>query len=260
MAEQTQPDPSTLRARLAALQRAQEARRRRPLADAGTEPEMAHSLTPTSSRASLPRSRSAAIQAPAAANVESSWQAKTQTAQPPEFSRHPEPTAVAPAGSAPGAQAPSFDDRLPVGSAFSWQQWDEARDGDANIVFEVHNDAGNSALLAWPRETMSRTVEAFLFDGCLLLAPRAPHPYPDAVCGEVKLKNVEYPWTYRVVRPQAHRKDLFFMFGARGTVDFNPVQVDALRTAAAPKQLALPRSASEPEAEPAGRDRPRPAG
>lgn len=69
-----------------------------------------------------------------------------------------------------------------------------------------------------------------MFDGCLMLAPRAPHDYPQAVCGELRLKSEVFPWTYRVVRPQSHRQDRFFLFGMRGTVEFQPPP--ALRLAA----------------------------
>jgi hypothetical protein len=84
--------------------------------------------------------------------------------------------------------------------------------------------------MVWPRTKDSAAFETLLFEGCLLLAPRAPHDYPQAVCGELKLKNKEFPWTYRVVRPQSHRQDRFFMFGARGTVDFQALP--ALQAAA----------------------------
>jgi hypothetical protein len=163
---------------------------------------------------------------------------------------------AAPAGADPGTPAPAWlEERLPAGSAYSWEQWEEAREGGANIVLEVHNVVGESTLVAWPRTKETSAFETLLFEGCLLLAPRSPHAYPDAICGELKLKNVQFPWTYRVVRPQSHRKDLFFMFGARGTADFNPTQATLRATAVQETFAAAPPDEHESGREPRERQR-----
>lgn len=116
------------------------------------------------------------------------------------------------------------DDRTPPGSAYSWQEWCDAMDdgqGGKLIAFEVRNVAGESTLMTMERQEGSGAFESILFEGCLLLAPKAPTSHPGAVCGELKLRDTEFPWTYRVVRPASHRLDRAYLFGAKGWVQFN---------------------------------------
>jgi hypothetical protein len=117
---------------------------------------------------------------------------------------------------------PWADDRTPPGSAYSWEEWCAAMDdgqGGTHIVFELRNTR-ESVLIRMPRDPARDAFETMLFDGCLILAPKARTSHPDAVCGELALRNAEFPWTYRVVRPNSHRADREYLFGAKGWVDF----------------------------------------
>ena len=120
-----------------------------------------------------------------------------------------------------GCQDPWPDDRTPPGSAYSWQEWCDAMDdgcGGHHVVFEMRS-ARESALVRMPRDPAGDAFDCFVFDGCLLLAPMARTSHPGAVCGELSLRGTGFPWTYRVVRPQSHRLDRGFLFGARVAVE-----------------------------------------
>jgi hypothetical protein len=255
MADSPQDDAGSLQGRLASLKKAQEARRRRAQGTSSEPPAAlpppaaqirtpATTSSPTSSRTSLAEANSPDSSRPRPAAATSTARALDGTASHGQAEPGPgngtrdwgsssasssSMSAASPGQALEPAQAWPHD-HTPPGSAFTAQQWEQAQEGGSNVVFEVRNTAGESTLMVWPRTKDSAAFETLLFEGCLLLAPRAPHDYPQAVCGELKLKNKEFPWTYRVVRPQSHRQDRFFMFGARGTVDFQALP--ALQAAA----------------------------
>jgi len=93
-----------------------------------------------------------------------------------------------------------------------------------------------------PRDPKADALDSMLFEGCLLLAPTAKTTHPSAICGELKLRDAQMPWTYRVVRPASHRLDRAYLFGAKGWVQFSQLQPQSSSAAAeTPPQHTAPR-------------------
>lgn len=143
---------------------------------------------------------------------------------------------------------------MPAGSDFSPQEWLEAFDdgrGGRHVVFELRTGQ-ECALIILPRLAAPRThsvvaadgalarvhasppesvldrhldpLNELMLDGCLLLGPAAPNRYPDAVSGRMEMRGTALgTWAYRIVRPEAHRADRSYLFGATGWVRF-PVE------------------------------------
>jgi hypothetical protein len=238
---------NSLQSRLEQLKKAQEARRRRP-AQAGAQetrgPVPVASAQAAPSRSSPERTRAdptreadlkspqhrepetGGSQSPGSASGERLAQLIRLTEErrrADEQARGVDPLAADPDNADAAAEVqPWADDRTPPGSAYSWEEWCAAMDdgqGGTHIVFELRNTR-ESVLIRMPRDPARDAFETMLFDGCLILAPKARTSHPDAVCGELALRNAEFPWTYRVVRPNSHRADREYLFGAKGWVDF----------------------------------------
>ena len=153
---------------------------------------------------------------------------------------------------------PWSEPTIPAGSAYSVQEWEAAREGGRFIVLELR--AGQeSGLLQLERPPASRTdkkvvngkvtevqvdvpaeelerfidpLQAMLLEDCLLLGPKAPNQFPNAISGRLEVRGIEWAgWAYRIIRPETHRESRPYLYGASGWVS-------------APLQLAEP----EPDA------------
>lgn len=136
------------------------------------------------------------------------------------------------------------DDRLPAGSRFTHEQWQQAREGERFVVFEIHNGGGQEVLLQVPRApepTVRRRqirgkwveesipadpavldkaldpVSTMVLDGCLLLGPGSVATHPRAIAQKVRLATGDADlgvWEYRLIRPMSHWQTCPWMFGA----------------------------------------------
>lgn len=134
---------------------------------------------------------------------------------------------------------------IPAGSAYSAQEWEAAREGGRFIVVELR--AGQeSGLLQFERPPSTRVqktvvngkvievqvevpaeelerfidpLQAMLLEDCLLLGPKAPNLFPNAISGRLEVRGIEWAgWAYRIIRPEAHRESRPYLYGASGWV------------------------------------------
>lgn len=119
---------------------------------------------------------------------------------------------------------PWCDERTPAGSMFTRQEWESAiaQAAEDNIVFEIRNECV-SALFLLPRDASGNLMATLLLEGCLLLSPKARTTHANEVSGEITLEDLELARSYRVVRPELHRRDRPHLFGMRSTLRFEPV-------------------------------------
>jgi hypothetical protein len=137
----------------------------------------------------------------------------------------------------------------PAGSKYSPKEWADARALGNNTVIEVRNE-GESALLVIPRcpeGSMEKTLTdrkggyvetrlppikeectgrlspmfAQIWDGCLLLSPKAKTTHPQAVSAELDFNTEDKILglvRMRIVRPESHRNNeaLAWMYGMKG--------------------------------------------
>lgn len=231
------PGPSSLQGRLASLKRAQEARRRQQQPGAPSPEASRHGPQPgPDSKKKAPASTSSSPdvapepqplrpEAPAEQTGLLSPDKIAERVRRSEERRQAEQAAaqLQSAAAELPPDPPWEDERTPPGSLYAWQEWQAAIDdgrGGRNIVFEIRN-GGQGALITMPREKGRDALEATLLDGCLLLSPKATTTHPLAVCGQIELHHGALPRTYRVVRPEAHRQDRAFLFGAKGWLKFS---------------------------------------
>lgn len=137
------------------------------------------------------------------------------------------------------------DDHRPAGSRYSVEQWECARDGGRYYVVEVWSEL-ESGLVQFPRPPDPPLVQVFidgkprlvpdpshvsdggmdwttaqLFDGCLLLGPKAETLYPGAISNRLTVTTDEFRGLpYRIIRPRIHDVERPLMRHVTGSYSF----------------------------------------